>query len=130
MDDKEHKIISFPKRQNIKENQNSRKVDWKLIVSIAEVLAAVMAFIVEFLLHKISEVEFKPAVDIKIEYYEQEYFGSIKLDQSGKYINKLTVITDESNTEPVIVTVLPFYNIIYYDQKEKTLIKRKRLISG
>lgn len=124
MDDKDHKIISFPKRQNIKENQNSRKVDWMLIVTIASVLVAVMTLIVEFLVHKRSEIEFKPAVDIKIEYYEQKYFGTIKLDQAGKYINKLTVITDESNTEPVMVTVLPFYNIIYYDQKEKTLIKQ------
>lgn len=124
MDDKDQKIISFPKRQNIKENQNSRKVDWMLIVTIASVLVAVMTLIVEFLVHKRSEIEFKPAVDIKIEYYEQEYFGTIKLDQAGRYINKLTVITDESNTEPVMVTVIPFYNIIYYDQKEKTLIKQ------
>lgn len=124
MGTKNNKIIFFPKQHVTEQNHVSIKIDGMLIVTLASVLVAIISLISTILIYKKSQVEFKPAVDIEAGYYEDEYYGEIYLNQQGKYIDSLTIKTGAENTEPIIVSVLPYYNIMYFDQKERTLIKQ------
>lgn len=119
------KIIPFPNQSNnIKRKKDKRKIDWVLIVTVVGVLIAAVTIISDHLIDKKSEVQFKPVIDLSIEYYEDEYYGDICLDQYAKYIDKVTIKTDGKNTEPIRIKVIPFFNIIYYNQSQSTLIKQ------
>lgn len=126
MKKEDFKIVPFPKQKIQKQ-----KWDWIGIATIIggvaggiAVLIALYAIIVDIKLDEKAETQYKPLVDINIEYFEDDYLNDIHLDENEKYISNLLIMAEGQIAEEVKVTVEPFYNVIYYNQKEGSLIKQ------
>ena len=129
------KVISLSDSESHRKNKRSKK-DWIKIATIIGgiatgigVIIAFVAIIVDINLDEKAEVQYKPFIDISIEYYEDDYLDDIHLEETEKYISGLLITADGEYAEVVNVTIEPFYNIIYYNQKEGTLIKQLLPIS-
>lgn len=122
---KDTKIVEFPHDNKNIIISHKKKKDWILILTAIGTLIALVAILVQIQIDKKSEMQFRPILDLNVEYYhDDENYGDIYLAPDCKYINKISIEISENNNEPVNVTVEPFYNILYYNQSQKTLLKQ------
>lgn len=135
MKKEDFKIITLSDSKNNRKITR-RKRDWIKITTIVGgiatcigVIIAAIAIIVDIKLDEKTEVQYKPLVDISIEYNADDYLNEIYLGETEKYISNLLITSDGEHAEVVNVTIEPFYNIIYYNQKEGFLIKQLLPIS-
>ena len=127
-----NKIIRFPiknvDKKSKEEESEEKKSHLPIIISIigliiTVVIAGVNLF-TQIKLSEKSEVESKPVLDFSFEYYEDEYYEDIPLNSKRKYLKGLSINMSNNNSEPIDVMIEPFFNILYYNQSKKAMIKQ------
>lgn len=122
------KVLQFPTRIEDKEKNkgNKIKINWVILFSALSVLIAGVAIISDHIIDKKSEKQFKPIINLSIEYAYamEEVDGNIIIDENEKYIQKVSVNVNEGKVEHMDVVIEPFFNIIYYNQSQQTLLKQ------
>lgn len=127
MKQKNNKVVQFPTHTEDSEKNivHKIKINWIIFFSALGVIVTAMGIVSNHILNKKSEIQFKPVIDLSIEYNEDEYYGDIHLNQdSSNYISGISIEARDNNAESINITVEPFYNIIYYNQSQQTLIKQ------
>lgn len=135
MEKKEEKVIIFPKKYSRSSQLNSRRGDKdrkpkkkfnkeiKIIGAIVGVISVILT-LVEIHQKKNDQLQFRPSLNVNVEYFDEEDNYKEYMDKRGKYIKKISIYCDEKNVEPIDICVEPFFNIIYFDQKNDSLIKQ------
>lgn len=134
MEKKEEKVIIFPKKYlgpsrlnsggDDKDRKPKKKFKKKIkIIGAIVGLIPIILTLVEIYQKKNDQVQFRPSLNINVEYFEEDNYKEY-MDKRGKYIKKLAIYCDEKNVEPIDICVESFFNIVYFDQKNDSLIKQ------
>ena len=144
-DEKNNKIIKLPIKnidKEPKDEESEENVDKKsqdeqseekknylpiilsIIGLIIPIVIAIGNNITQIKLSEKSEVESKPILDFNFEYFEDDYYEDIPLNEKRKYLKCLSINMSNNNSEPIDVMIEPFFNILYYNQSKKAMIKQ------